>query len=237
VELAPIDDLTGILIAGPQALSIVQALGTSNRQAAPCSSEPQPPAPPALNLKRTFYAGKAVSLVRAHHPMATRLEVWSDAATSELLSKELHGTEVAPANPTDLEHLRILSGTPLYGIDIRNSDTAKDLPQETNQTRALHFSKGCYLGQEIVERIRSRGQVHRTFYGFLLSGELPAAGAVLRDPDAKAVGELTSVARIQLSDGPHQLALGYIRREALDKGLPLTYDGGTAKPSALPFQL
>ena len=37
----------------------------------------------------------------------------------------------------------------------------RDLPQETSQTRALHFNKGCYLGQEIVERIRSRGNVHR----------------------------------------------------------------------------
>ena len=53
-------------------------------------------------------------------------------------------------------------GIPQFGVDIRE----RDLPQETGQTRALNFTKGCYLGQEIVERIRSRGAVHRKFTGF-----------------------------------------------------------------------
>ncbi len=54
------------------------------------------------------------------------------------------------------------AGIPLYGVDIRE----RDLPQETEQMRALNFNKGCYVGQEIVERIRSRGNVHRKFTGF-----------------------------------------------------------------------
>ncbi len=62
-------------------------------------------------------------------------------------------------------------------------------------------------------------------------------GAVLTtSPDAKSVGELTSVAAIQLSSGPVQLALGYIRREALDRTLPLEYPGGIATPVVLPYQ-
>jgi len=113
----------------------------------------------------------------------------------------------------------------------------RELPQETGQTRALHFAKGCYLGQEIVERIRSRGNVHRIFSAFRLDGELPLAGATL-EADNKPVGELTSVAAIPLpADGGSnlQLALGYIRREALDRNLPLHYVGGIAVPVALPF--
>ena len=58
---------------------------------------------------------------------------------------------------------RIVAGIPLYGVDIRE----RDLPQETEQMRALNFNKGCYVGQEIVERIRSRGNVHRKFTGFV----------------------------------------------------------------------
>ena len=77
----------------------------------------------------------------------------------------------------------MLEGTPVYVVDIRD----KELPQETGQTQALHFSKGCYLGQEIVERIRSRGNVHRGFGAFLLMGEIPGVGAVL-EADGKAVG-------------------------------------------------
>ncbi len=131
------------------------------------------------------------------------------------------------------KHLRILEGTPLYGTDIRD----KDLPQETDQTRALHFAKGCYLGQEIVERIRSRGTVHRTFSGFILTGELPAPGTRILDADDKPVGELTSVARIQLPAGTDQLALGYIRREALDRNATIDLPRRHRHtPSALPFR-
>jgi folate-binding protein YgfZ len=132
-----------------------------------------------------------------------------------------------------LERLRILEGTPLYGTDIRD----RELPQETGQTRALHFSKGCYLGQEIVERIRSRGNVHRTFGAFRLDGDLPAAGSQL-EADGKQIGELTSTAAIPLpgNDGKVvQLGLGYVRREAIDRGATFHYSGGVAIPVSLPF--
>ena len=68
-----------------------------------------------------------------------------------------------------MEALRVLEAIPLYGVDLND----RDLPQETAQTRALNFSKGCYLGQEIVERIRSRGKVNRQFRQFALHGARP----------------------------------------------------------------
>ena len=109
------------------------------------------------------------------------------------------------------------------------------MPQETapagSQSRALHFTKGCYLGQEIVERIHSRGNVHRVFTGFVVTGDMPAPGTLLTDADGKPLGELTSVALI----AGQTLALGYIRREALERNLTLSYAGGTATPANLPF--
>ena len=110
--------------------------------------------------------------------------------------------------------------------------------QETSQSRALHFTKGCYLGQEIVERIHSRGGVHRTFTGFILTGALPTPGTQL-EAVSTPVAELTSVAAISLPDqpAPIQLALGIVRREALDRNLTLTYPGGTATPIALPYTI
>jgi len=134
----------------------------------------------------------------------------------------LHDLRVRGAvevSPETLEAFRIYSGTPQFGTDIRE----RDLPQETGQTHALHFAKGCYLGQEIVERIRSRGQVHRQFTQFTLTGELPALPATL-EANGKPAGELTSAAHI----GDTIYALGYARREALDTHQPLTYPGGTA---------
>ncbi len=138
-----------------------------------------------------------------------------------------------PATPTDLEHLRILAGTPLYGTDIRNTDTARDLPQETNQTHALHFAKGCYLGQEIVERIRSRGAVHRTFTGFTLTPDPPdfpppdPPHPATTKPSANSPASPRSPAT-----GTRQMALGYIRREVLDRAAStgIQYPGGVATP-------
>ena len=236
VELAPLIDRIGLLVAGPESLSIVQTLGTRNHAATSCSPDSTPTANSSLQLKQTRYAGSAVDLIRAASPVVLRFELWSDPVTIAAILAELNSTAASAASSTDLEELRILEGTPLYGTDIRNTEAAKDLPQETAQTRALHFSKGCYLGQEIVERIRSRGNVHRTFAGFVLTGELPAPGTILTSED-KPVGELTSATCIELPTGPLQLALGYIRREVLDRGATITYPGGTATPSALPFQL
>jgi len=223
VELAPIQDLSGILVAGPQALSIVMALGTANHQAAPCSPDAQAPPPQTINLKQTVYAGAPVSLIQAYSPLVPRFEIWSDPSTIASILAELHDTHAAQASAADLEALRILEASPKYGTDIRNTEANKDLPQETAQTHALHFAKGCYLGQEIVERIRSRGQVHRTFTAFTLTGQLPKLPATL-EANGKPAGELTSA--IQIGDTLH--SLGYLRREAATQ--PLTYPGGTAAP-------
>src|SRR5262249_20188607 len=132
-----------------------------------------------------------------------------------------------------LERFRIMIGLPKYGIDIRD----RDLPQETEQKHALNFSKGCYIGQEIVERIRSRGNVHRSFMGFTFTGEAPSPGAKLQ-ADGKDVGEITSIALVPSINGGSDrlLGLGYIRKEALERGAKIEYSGGEAQPAKIPFQ-
>ena len=170
---------------------------------------------------------------------AGRFEVWTDEGTArrlrEALIAEAAGFGGGAVGGEAVEWLRVLDGTPVYGVDIRD----KELPQETGQTRALHFAKGCYLGQEIVERIRSRGNVHRGFGAFVLAGDMPAAGAVL-EADGKAVGELTSVAAIPMARGTVQLGLGYVRREALERGAEVSYRkdsmSGKAVPVAVPHR-
>ena len=153
-------------------------------------------------------------------------------ASAASLLQSLVNAGASDISAEALEAFRILSGTPRYGIDIR----PRDLPQETAQAHALHFSKGCYLGQEIVERIRSRGNVHRTFSGFEFTGQLPSSGTQLI-AEGKPVGEITSAATIPLSGRTVQLGLGYIRREALERKLPIEYPGGTAAAVALPYPI
>jgi len=217
VELADASsDGAGILIAGPQAAEILRTIGIP------------PETSGSIALHTLTFQSQELWLIHAESSLSPRFELWCETNQIAAIIDALIAAGAIAATPNDLEHLRILSGTPLFGTDIRD----KDLPQETNQTRALHFSKGCYLGQEIVERIRSRGAVHRTFTGFVLEGDIAPAGTPLT-VDEKSVGELTSVARI----GERILALGYIRREALDRNASIQYAGGIATPSALPFPL
>ena len=218
VELADLGTFPAVTVVGPDAPAVLAGLGLQ--------------IPEPLHESSQMLGELPLKVHQVHSPLVPRFELWPRAGTADSLGAALSAAGLAKATPEDLEQLRILEGTPLYGVDIRD----KDLPQETAQTRALHFSKGCYLGQEIVERIRSRGNVHRTFSGFVLKGDHPAAGTILTLDD-KPVGEFTSVTCIELPTGPQQLALGYIRREVLDRGVPITYPGGTATPSALPFQL
>jgi folate-binding protein YgfZ len=130
-----------------------------------------------------------------------------------------------------LEMLRIAAGVPLYGVDIRD----RDLPQETEQMRALNFNKGCYVGQEIVERIRSRGNVHRRFSGFLFEGVAQIGAGEKIMAGEKEVGEVTSVAALPFASGEQTLALGYIRREAGPPGREVTIAGARATVTQLPL--
>jgi folate-binding protein YgfZ len=161
-------------------------------------------------------------------PSAPCFEVWSQSGLQlDLIRENLLSMGAAQITPQAVEALRILHGQPRYGVDIRNTEHARDLPQETAQTHALHFNKGCYLGQEIVERIRSRGQVHRALTRFTLQGTMPMLPALLEASIAgqtRAAGELTSAVEI----GGTLHALGYLRRELAAQ--PITYAGGTATP-------
>jgi folate-binding protein YgfZ len=195
VELQPVDLNLGLLLLGPKAPKVLELFGYV--------------APDPLHL----------TYIDTEHGTATLLA----HAAVPVPQYELYAcgsydvANVMALTPEALEAYRIYSGTPKYGQDIRD----KDLPQETAQTHALNFNKGCYLGQEIVERIHSRGNVHRTFTKFTLTGEMPT---LLLEANSKPAGELTSAARI----GDTLYALGYLRREAQNQ--PLPYPGGIATP-------
>ncbi|HET9785188.1 MAG TPA: hypothetical protein VFP94_09575, partial [Terriglobales bacterium] len=109
--------------------------------------------------------------------------------------------QTRPMGSAAQERDRILSRVPRYGADI----TTAELPQETGQLDHLDFTKGCYVGQEIVERIRARGAVHRHWTSFQFAEAVGAGSEVA--VDGKAVGKVTS---LTVLDGGW-LGLGYIR--------------------------
>ena len=219
VELVPVTGQSALGLTGPRAEDILKKLGL--------------PAPAALASSHGIVDDIAVRLFRGYGNIVPHYALWADAARIPALWRAMLAAGATAVGVESLETLRIAEGIPAYGIDIQS----RDLAQETAQERALSFTKGCYLGQEIVERIRSRGQVHRHLRAVELtadsSPELPGIGAELRiagsAPEAKPAGTLTSVATLQLPGARRIFAITMIRAEAEVGNQPLTYSGGTAK--------
>jgi folate-binding protein YgfZ len=146
---------------------------------------------------------------------------------------------IAGATPGGLlawEIARIEAGRPEWGIDIDDST----IPQEANfdELHAISYTKGCYVGQEVVARVHFRGRVNRHLRGVLCAhGKLPARGAELVTDDGKTVGDLRSSA---LSPRLGAIALAMVRRE-VEPGtaLQVRWAGGETSGDVLqlPFPL
>jgi folate-binding protein YgfZ len=131
------------------------------------------------------------------------------------------------------EVLRIEAGIPLYGVDF----TEDNLLLEVGMDHAVSFVKGCYLGQEVVERIRSRGHVNRKLSGLLLSGRDPAQHGDMICAGGKEIGRITSSVYSPAAD--RLIALGYLHKDFWTPGTTLNIDRDgallEATVSALPF--
>lgn len=136
-----------------------------------------------------------------------------------------------------LEMARIEAGIPRFGADMDETNLA---PETDIESRAISYSKGCYIGQEVIARIRTYGQVAKALRGLRLADnlpELPKHGDKLFHNE-KEVGYLTSV--LASPSLKANIALGYVRKEANEIGteLKLRQGGGDSvvKIVALPFQ-
>lgn len=220
VELREPVSTNAIALEGPQAQKLLQEAGFN-------VSDMQ-----ALEV-RTASVG-----VEAIYKPTTRHSAYELSGPPETITKLWGRFVAAGATPVGFEALelwRVAKGVPLYGQDI----SERYLPQETEQMQALHFSKGCYVGQEIVERIRSRGQVHRGLAGFVVEDSAAAISPGTKiQREGKDVGEITSVALLPSHNGTgaRKLALGYIRREAGSAGTEVTVGSAAARVSNLPFE-
>jgi folate-binding protein YgfZ len=119
------------------------------------------------------------------------VRIYGPSQDKEEATATIEGAGAIAASTEDAETVRIENFVPKFGCEI----TEHSLPQETQQMHALHFQKGCYLGQEIVERIRSRGHVNRLLMGFRIESvsNPPAPGTKLM-LEGKPAGEVTSSA-------------------------------------------
>jgi folate-binding protein YgfZ len=213
VDLVPLEG-EAIGVTGPKAGQALTGLGLT------VLNDP-------LTQAHAGWNGEQLVIRRGYGVLADHYTLWIAAGHAAALWEALAGAGAKPVGSAALEAFRIAEGIPAYGVDIAE----RDLPQETSQMRTLHFNKGCYLGQEIVERIRSRGNVHRHLRSLELDGPAPPSGTKLT-LDGVEVGQTTSASELPLSGVSRMFALGMIRAEAEARNLPLSYQAGEVTGNA-----
>jgi tRNA-modifying protein YgfZ len=138
-----------------------------------------------------------------------------------------HGAgDTAETDPA-AERLRIHAGFLRYGADV-DEDC---FPFETPLVRLLDYTKGCYVGQEPVFRVKAQGNAARALRGLVIQGDA-AAGAQIKHPVKDNAGKVTSA--VAAGDGT-TLALGYLHRTALDHGGTVEIAGHPATVHELPW--
>lgn len=148
-----------------------------------------------------------VRVVRAEWPGLPGADVCGPRPAVEAVAEAVARAGVQLLDAAAFDRLRIEAGIPLQGVDIDD----RTIPQEAFLEReAVSFEKGCFLGQELVARIDTRGHVNRYLRRLEIVDAVPPAGAELLSAEAKSVGALTSVA-VRSEGGA--VALGMVRRE------------------------
>ena len=206
---------TAIGLSGPLAPEVLERVGL-------------PVIASAMAGTSVEWNGWEVRILRGYGVLAPHYEFWLPTAGLAKLWSCLRTGGATPVGAAALEGFRIAEGIPAYSIDM----VERDLPQETAQMRALHFSKGCYLGQEIVERIRTRGNVHRHLRPLELAGPAQSSGTELTLEDGTAAGTITSAAELPLKSGARVFALGMMRAEAEAKSQSYLYKAGVIEGTA-----
>jgi folate-binding protein YgfZ len=205
-----------LALEGPKASAVVQELaGVDLRQWADFFSQDGTVASiPCRIVKRSPGGIAGAEFVVEREKLQ---ELW------HALLEAVRGHGGGPAGYTAMSAIRLAQGIPWFGYDFGE----KQIPHEAGlQDSHISYTKGCYTGQEIVERVRSRGQVNRLRVGLLFSGDaVPEAGSPLT-MDRKEVGYVTRAAK--LPDPPRVIGMGYVRKEATSPESKLQWRSGTA---------
>ena len=196
-------------VEGPEAPAILEAAGL------PAPREPFAHVPAEA-------AGVAVRVVRLSRAGAPGFDLRVRPGDAETVAALLAARGATPAGPDDLEAGRIEAGIPRWGAEL--DETV--LPNEAWLERtAISYTKGCYLGQETVARLRTYGHVNRHLVALLLpSGSAVHPGAGVRSA-GEPVGRVTSAA--DSAARGRRVALAYVRRELEAPGTLLHVETGT----------
>lgn len=212
---------TTLGVHGPQALRALAAAGLDRLPEV------------ELGHREETFEGVPIRVARVARTGDDGFDLWVPRPAAGRVWARLREAGIEPAGMAAFETLRVEAGIPRVGVDFDESS----LVLEAGLERGIHFRKGCYLGQEVVERQSARGHVNRKLVGLRIQGGgVPEAGARLL-AEGREVGRLTTVVRSPSAGGA--IALGWVRREFLQPGTHLAIDHGSstlrAEVVALPF--
>lgn len=245
-------------LVGPKAVALLAELGAANAEAmaqlshvtiqipeadqshgrklADTNTDQNRDCQGAVHVSATVNRSMSVAVLVMRHdfcgPFAVELFVPADRAV-EFRGAMIDQHRAIPVGDDAVQVHRIEAGIPWPGHEI----TDEYLPAETRQLeRAVSFQKGCYLGQEVVERMRSRHVVARQLVGLRLDGPpIPALKSEVSDTEGKPMGHVTSSCHSQLLNCP--IALAYVKTASSSTGSRLTVSGASATVVDLPFRI
>jgi folate-binding protein YgfZ len=175
-----------------------------------------------------------ITVIRATHTAAEGFDLIVSADQASKLWDALQSAGARPVGYEALETLRIEAGLPRYGVDMDETNVLT----ETGLDDAVSYTKGCYVGQEIIARIKYRGHVAKKLVGLLFEEAVTTrAGETIKSMDGKEIGRITSATYSpQLR---RTIALGYLKFDYLTPGTAvkvITVDEEIpAHVTALPF--
>jgi folate-binding protein YgfZ len=194
-----------------------------------------PDLPPRGNTLISLPNGTSGMLVRRPEDSPSGFDLWLPAASAADVRERLIESGAAPIGAETAEILRVEAGQPAWGQELNESI----LLPEADMTDAVSYTKGCYIGQEIVARLHARGHANRALRGFVLGHDAPVPhpGDTLHVPEdgpdaGREVGRITSAVASPKFEG-RALCLAYIRKEYFAPGTSL--DAQIGQPDGTVF--
>jgi folate-binding protein YgfZ len=220
-------------VTGPEAAALLEQVvradvkGLAELQDVELTFRPAPPPedpsdPESQRTAMIRFPATAAAQIRRHDPLGQPgYDVVCPRSRAETVWQYLLAAGIRPVGLEAYHMLRVEAGTPLYGVDIDESN----LGPEVGRTRqAISYTKGCYLGQEPIVRIRDLGHINRTLLGVKIAADEPVPRGAKLFHGGKEVGQVTSsVVSPRLGT---VLALAYVRRGSDVPGTALEVEVG-----------
>jgi folate-binding protein YgfZ len=220
VAVAPLgDSLAAIWLHGPRAAAVLQPALRDGSDLAAWRE---------YQHAQVDLDGQPVSIARIDQIGVPGFCVYVERAREDHVLAALQARGARLVGPAALEAARIEAGYPVYGVDMNETT----IPLEAGiEERAISFTKGCYVGQEIVIRVlhRGGGRVAKKLVAMRVDGAPPARGAALFS-GGKEVGHVTSAAS---SPTLGAIALGYVHRDFVAAGTAIEVEIGAGRAAAV----